>query len=180
MEEVNSLTEKIIGCAIEVHRELGPGLLESVYEEALCVEFQDTGLKFQRQLTIPALYKGRQVGEYRIDLIVEDAVIIELKSVDRHDPVFEAQILTYLKVTGKKVGLLINFNSKSNHTRLRQRISTATGRERLVATSRSLPVAVLTQCRVARFRLLKSGIKRFSLNLSFLCVSVPLWLKNLA
>src|SRR5215475_2908905 len=112
MEEINKLTEKNIGCAIEVHRVLGPGLLESVYEAALCVELSDSGLKFQRQVNIPALYKGRQVGQYRIDLIVEDAVIVELKSVDRHDPVFEAQVLTYLRVTGKKVGLLINFNSK--------------------------------------------------------------------
>jgi GxxExxY protein len=112
MAEINKLTEKIIGCAIEVHRVLGPGLLESVYEEALCVELSDAGLKFQRQVNFPALYKGRHVGQYRIDLIVEESVIVELKSVDRHDPVFEAQILTYLRVTGKKIGLLINFNSK--------------------------------------------------------------------
>jgi GxxExxY protein len=90
----------------------GPRVLESVYEEALCIELSDAELKFQRQMNIPAAYKGRQVGQYRIDLIVEDVVIIELKSVDRHDPIFEAQILTYLRVTGKKVGLLINFNSK--------------------------------------------------------------------
>jgi GxxExxY protein len=102
MEEINKLTEKIIGCAIEVHRVLGPGLLESVYEEALCVELSDTGLKFQRQVNIPAVYKGGNVGQYRIDLIVEEAVIVELKSVDRHDPVFEAQILTYLRVTERK------------------------------------------------------------------------------
>jgi GxxExxY protein len=112
IEAINKLTEKVIGCAIEVHRVLGPGLLESVYEEALCIELSDSGLKFQRQVNIPAVYKGREVGQYRIDLIVEEAVIVELKSVDRHDPVFEAQILTYLRVTGKKVGLLINFNSK--------------------------------------------------------------------
>ena len=112
MEGINKLTEKVIGCAIEVHRVLGPGLLESVYEEALCIELSDAGLKFQRQVNIPAVYKGRQVGQSRIDLIVEEAVIVELKSVDRHDPVFEAQILTYLRVTRKKVGLLINFNSK--------------------------------------------------------------------
>jgi GxxExxY protein len=112
MEDINKLTEKIIGCAIEVHRVLGPGLLESVYEEALCIELSDAGLKFQRQVSIPAVYKGRNVGQYLIDLIVEEAVIVELKSVDRHDPVFEAQILTYLRVAGKKVGLLINFNSK--------------------------------------------------------------------
>jgi len=112
MEAINKLTEKVIGCAIEVHRVLGPGLLESVYEEALCIELSDAGLKFQRQVNIPAVYKGRQVGQYRIDLIVEESVIVELKSVDRHDPVFEAQIMTYLRVTGKKIGLLINFNSK--------------------------------------------------------------------
>jgi GxxExxY protein len=112
MEAINKLTEKIIGCAIEVHRVLGPGLLESVYEEALCIELSEAELKFKRQVNIPAVYKGRQVGQYRIDLIVEESVIVELKSVDRHDPVFEAQILTYLRVTEKKVGLLINFNSK--------------------------------------------------------------------
>jgi GxxExxY protein len=112
MEAINKMTEKVIGCAIEIHRVLGPGLLESVYEEALCIELSDAGLKFQRQVNIPAVYKGKQVGQYRIDLIVGEAVIVGLKSVDRHDPVFEAQILTYLRVTGKKVGLLINFNSK--------------------------------------------------------------------
>lgn len=112
METINQLTERIIGCAIEVHKALGPGLLEAMYEEALCIELMDSGLKFQRQVAIPALYKGREVGEYRIDLLVEDAVIVELKSVERFDPVFEAQILTYLRVTGKKIGLLINFNSR--------------------------------------------------------------------
>jgi GxxExxY protein len=112
MEAINKLTEKVIGCAIEIHRVLGPGLLESVYEEALCIELSDAGLKFQRQVNIPAVYKGRQVGQYRIDLIVEESVIVELKSVDRRDPVFEAQIPTYLRVTGKKIGMLINFNSK--------------------------------------------------------------------
>ena len=89
-EAINKLTEKVIGCAIEVHRVLGPGLLESVYEEALCIELSDAGLKFQRQVNIPAVYKGRQVGQCRIDLIVEESVIVELKSVDRRDPVFEA------------------------------------------------------------------------------------------
>lgn len=112
MDAINQLTERIIGCAIEVHKTLGPGLLEAMYEEALCIELADAGLKYQRQVAIPALYKGRQVGEYRIDLLVENAVIVELKSVERFDPVFEAQILTYLKVTGKKIGLLINFNSR--------------------------------------------------------------------
>ena len=112
MEELNRLTERIIGCAIEVHRHLGPGLLESVYEEALCVEFGLQSIHYVRQVTVPENYQGREIGEYRIDLLVEDCVVVEIKSVERHDPVFEAQVLTYLRVTGKKVGLLINFNSK--------------------------------------------------------------------
>ena len=90
---------------------LGPGLLEQTYEAALCVELEDHGLRFHRQLTIPVVYKGRNIGEYRLDLLVEDTVVLEIKSVDRFDPVFEAQLLTYLKVTGKRVGLLLNFNS---------------------------------------------------------------------
>ena len=112
MKEVNEITEKTIGCAIEVHRHWGPGLLEHVYEEALCVEFGLQGVCYQRQVVIPANYKGRVIGDYRIDLVVEDAVVVEIKSVERHDPVFEAQVLTYLRVTGKKVGLLIDFNSR--------------------------------------------------------------------
>lgn len=112
MDEINQLTEKIIGCAIEIHKSLGPDLLESAYEMAFCIELKEQGLRFVGQATIPALYKGHEVGEYRIDLLVEDLVVVELKSVERFDPVFEAQILTYLRVTGKKVGLLINFNSR--------------------------------------------------------------------
>jgi GxxExxY protein len=111
-EQKDALTEKIIGCAIEVHRQLGPGLLESTYESALCVELELAGLKFQRQLIYPISYKGRVIGEHRVDLIVERAVILEIKSVDRHDPVFEAQLLTYLRITGLHRGLLINFNSR--------------------------------------------------------------------
>ena len=112
MDDINRLTERIIGCAIEVHRQLGPGLLEGTYELALCVELSDTGLKHERQVLVPIVYKGRDIGEYRLDLIVEDTVIVEIKSVERHDPVFEAQLLTYLRVTGKRVGLLINFNNR--------------------------------------------------------------------
>ncbi len=112
MEEINKITERIIGCAIEVHRNLGPGLLENVYEEAMCVEFDIQRVHYQRQVVLPVNYKGKVIGEYRLDLLVEDAVVVELKSVERHEPVFEAQILTYLRVTGKKVGLLINFNAK--------------------------------------------------------------------
>ncbi len=95
-----------------MHRHLGPGLLEHVYEEALCVEFQLQGLNFQRQLSVPVVYKGNDIGEYRIDLLVEDAVVVEIKSVELHNPVLDAQVLTYLRATDKKVGLLMNFNSK--------------------------------------------------------------------
>lgn len=112
MADVDKLTEKIIGCAIEVHRVLGPGLLEATYEAALCIELEAAGLKFRRQPVFPVVYKGRTIGEYRLDLIVEDTVVVEIKSVERFDPVFQAQVLTYLRVTGKKTGLLINFNSR--------------------------------------------------------------------
>jgi GxxExxY protein len=112
LDELNQLTERIIGCAIEVHRTLGLGLLEITYEEALCVEFGDADIKYLRQVPFPILYKGRNLGQYRLDLLVDDRVIVEIKSVERFDPVFEAQILTYLEVTGKKIGLLMNFNSR--------------------------------------------------------------------
>jgi GxxExxY protein len=115
MEEINNLTERIIGCAIEVHRQLGPGLLEGTYEAALAIELESSGLHFARQIIFPVVYKNRTIGEYRVDLIVENSVIVEIKSVERFDPVFEAQVLTYLKVTGKRVGLLINFNSRLVH-----------------------------------------------------------------
>lgn len=110
INEINALTQKIIGCAIEVHRNLGPGLLEQTYESALCIEFEF--INYQRQCTFPIIYKEKIIGEYRVDLIVENLIIIEVKSVERFDPIFEAQLLTYLKVTGKKIGLLINFNTK--------------------------------------------------------------------
>jgi len=108
----NKITERIIKCAIEVHRQLGPGLLEGVYEKALIIECELEGLQVAQQVKIPVEYKGSTIGEYRLDLLINDLVIVEIKSVERYDPVFEAQILTYLKITGKKVGLLINFNSR--------------------------------------------------------------------
>jgi GxxExxY protein len=108
----NAVTERTIKCAIEVHRQLGPGLLESVYEEALDIECKFNGLNVLRQLIVPVLYRGKTIGEYRPDMLINDLVIVEIKSVERFDPVFEAQVLTYLKITGKKVGLLINFNSR--------------------------------------------------------------------
>lgn len=111
-EALKGLTERIIGCGIEVHRQLGPGLLEGTYEAALCIELQIAGLNFVRQPVFPVIYKGQVIGEYRLDLIVEDTVIVEIKSVERFDPIFEAQVLTYLRVTGRGVGLLMNFNSR--------------------------------------------------------------------
>jgi GxxExxY protein len=111
-EALKRLTERIIGCAIEVHRQLGPGLLEGTYEAALCIELQIAGLNFVRQPVFPVVYKGQVIGEYRLDLIVEGTVIVEIKSVERFDPIFEAQVLTYLRVTGKEIGLLMNFNSR--------------------------------------------------------------------
>ena len=111
-EALKQLTERIIGCAIEVHRQLGPGLLEQTYEAALCIELQNAGVNFVRQPIFPVVYKGQTIGEYRLDLIVADAVVVEIKSVERFDPIFEAQVLSYLRITGKKVGLLINFKSR--------------------------------------------------------------------
>lgn len=110
MEKLNLLSEKIIGCAIEVHRNLGPGLLESLYEKALCYEFGQVGLRYKAQVVVPILYKGTPLGEHRIDLIVEDSIILELKAVDKIDPIFKAQLLSYLKITGLKLGFLLNFN----------------------------------------------------------------------
>ena len=112
LTERDPLTSRIIRCGMEVHRQLGPGLLESTYEEALCVELDFVGLKYERQVILPVRYKGRVIGEYRLDLIVADAVVVEIKSVERFDPVFEAQVLTYLRVSGKHVGLLVNFNTR--------------------------------------------------------------------
>ncbi len=107
----NRVTDTILRCAIEVHRVLGPGLLEAVYQEALALELDAARCCYTRELLIPASYKGRPIGQYRIDLVVEDLVVVEIKSVDVLPPVCTAQVLTYLRATGKRVGLLINFNS---------------------------------------------------------------------
>lgn len=108
----NAITERIIKCAIAVHRELGPGLLENVYEEAMDIEYKVEGLLVSRQFKVPVVYRGQTIGEYKPDMLINDLVIVEIKSVERYDPVFEAQVLTYLKITKKRVGLLINFNSR--------------------------------------------------------------------
>jgi GxxExxY protein len=105
------LTQQIIGAAIEVHRVLGPGLLESAYEECLCRELSLRGLEFARQVELPIEYKGVKLDcGYRIDLLVEDAVVLELKCVDRVLPIHEAQLITYLRLKKISVGLLINFH----------------------------------------------------------------------
>ena len=112
LEELNKLSQKIIGCAIEVHRRLGPGLLESIYEKALCIELAFAGLKFERQKILSIKYRGKPLGEFKIDILVEKTIVLELKAVDRHDPVFKAQLLSYMKLGNYKLGLLINFNRK--------------------------------------------------------------------
>lgn len=109
--EINLITKEIIGAAIEVHKQLGPGMLESAYEECLCYELSLRGLKVERQKPIPVVYKEIKLDcGYRADLLVENEVVVELKAQDVILPVHEAQILTYLRFANKKIGLLINFN----------------------------------------------------------------------
>lgn len=109
----NQVSDKIIGAAIEVHRQLGPGLLESTYETCLAHEFMLRGIPFERQKAINVHYKGVELDcGFRVDLFVDNLVILELKAVDSLAPIHEAQILTYLKLTGCKLGLLLNFNTR--------------------------------------------------------------------
>ena len=123
---INQLTERIIGACIEVHRYLGPGLLESAYESALALELETQGMGFERQPRIPVRYKGVELEEwYRADVIVERAVVLELKSVDVFHPVHSAQLLTYLKVSGLRVGLLINFNGTTLRGHIRRVVNDA-------------------------------------------------------
>ena len=111
MKTENELSEEIIGAAIEVHRFLGPGLLESVYEECLTTELDIRKIPFERQIRVPIAYKGRLLGaDLKLDLLVDRRVVIELKSVEKLLPVHGAQLLTYLRLTRKQLGLLINFN----------------------------------------------------------------------
>ena len=110
--ENDPLTEKIIGFAISIHRDLGPGLLESAYEECLCYEIEQSGLSFRRQSALPIVYKSVRLDcGYRMDIVVENRVIVELKTVERLLPIHEAQMLTYLKLSGIRIGLLLNFNT---------------------------------------------------------------------
>ena len=110
--ERDSLTESVIGLAIEVHRALGPGLLESAYQECLCYELKAKGMAFGRQVALPVVYKSVKLDcGYRMDLVVEDRLVVELKTVEKILPVHEAQLLTYLRLSGIRTGLLLNFNT---------------------------------------------------------------------
>jgi len=110
-QRLNDLSRKVIGLCIEIHRELGPGLLESAYEECLAYELSKAGLQFERQRALPVRYKEVQLDcGYRLDFVVENSLIIELKAVTESHPIHEAQVLTYLKLDNKSLGLLINFN----------------------------------------------------------------------
>ncbi len=120
--EINELTEQIIGGAIEVHRLLGPGLLESAYEECLCQELSLRKIEFERQVPLPVTYKGVNLDcGYRIDVLIAKTVVVEIKSVEDLEPIHQAQVMTYLKLGGWKIGLLFNFNSvllKNNFKRI--------------------------------------------------------------
>ncbi len=107
--DLNDITYKVNGAIFEVNRILGPGFLEKVYENALLIELRERGLKAESQVAIKVVYKGEEVGEYFADILVEDEIILELKAVQSLEKIHEAQILNYLKASGKKVGLLINF-----------------------------------------------------------------------
>jgi GxxExxY protein len=111
-EKMNELSEKVIGAAIRVHQELGPGLLESVYQRCLFIELQSMGIEAEIEVPLEVRYRGQLIDDmgYRLDLLVEDSLIIELKSVETVQPVHKKQLLTYLKLTGCRLGLLINFN----------------------------------------------------------------------
>jgi GxxExxY protein len=117
------LTGKIIGAAIEVHKNLGPGLLETVYGICLGTELENLGLHYQKEVAIPLLYKNQKINQFfRIDFVIENEIILELKSVETILPIHEAQILTYLRLSGKQVGLLVNFNVPLLKTGIRRYI----------------------------------------------------------
>ena len=118
----NEITEVVIASAIEVHKTLGgPGLLESVYEEALVFELESRGLRVQRQVAVPLQYKGNKLGSsLRMDILVEDLVVVECKAVSENNPLFESQLLTYLRLSQRSVGLVLNFGQKYIRTGIRR------------------------------------------------------------
>ena len=124
-EELNNLSYQIIGCAIEVHRILGPGLLESAYQNCLIFELKKAGLKVEKEISLPIVYKGMKLDYgYRIDLLVNNQIVIELKTVEELTDVHKAQVLTYLKLGDFPLGLLINFQSKILKNNIKQYINT--------------------------------------------------------
>ena len=123
MKNFNELTEAIIGAAMEVHRALGPGLLESIYEMCLCRELSIRGIPFERQVLIPVEYKGVKLDcGYRADIVVDGTILLEIKAIDSLLPIHDAQLLSYLKLGGWKIGLLINFNVELLKNGLRRRV----------------------------------------------------------
>lgn len=136
IENLNKITETIIGRAIEVHKVLGPGLLESAYESCLVYELQQFGLKVERQKPVSILYKGMDIDcGYRLDLLIEDSVVVELKAVDSLLPIHKAQILSYLKLSGLSLGLLINFNVESLRYGIQRVVNNFSETSALSATS---------------------------------------------
>lgn len=120
-DSTNRLTEKIIGCAIEVHKGIGPGLFESAYEECLCFELGRAGLLFQRQVPLPVVYKGVRLDcGYRLDVVVEGQIILEIKAVEKIIPIHEAQMISYLRMLDKRIGLILNFHSTVLKTGIRR------------------------------------------------------------
>ncbi len=113
--ELNQLSSRIIGAAINIHKELGPGLLESVYSACMVVELTRLGLNVKSEVSLPVIYRGQAVADegFRLDLLVEDTIIVELKSVEKTQPVHQKQLLTYLRLANKPLGLLINFNEST-------------------------------------------------------------------
>lgn len=155
-QHLNELSHRVIGLCIEVHRELGPGLLESAYEEALAWELLQAGLKFQRQCDTPLLYKGVKLDcGYRLDFVVEGKLIVELKAVSELQPIHQAQLLTYLKLERRSLGLLINFNTPALKDGIRRVVAGDLFRSEKAA---------------------RSDFGQFAL---LLCASVSLWFKNL-
>jgi len=119
-EATERTVETVIGCAIEVHRRLGPGFLEGVYQDAMIIELDVAGLLARREVPVMLSYRGRPLREHRVDLIVEECVILELKAVDRLDRIHQAQLISYLRATGLRIGLLMNFNTEQLKSALRR------------------------------------------------------------
>jgi len=121
--EFDKLSNRVIGCALEVHRHLGPGLLESTYEQCLAHELKMSGIPFKLQYPLPVEYKGIKLDcGYRIDMLIDDAIIVELKSLDKILPIHQAQLLTYMKLSSISIGLLINFNVKLIKTGIKRMV----------------------------------------------------------